>query len=118
MKFVNMPVEEEESSIITISLRNDQTEEKHPQNVVVSIRDGGTGIESNMFPRLFTKYNTTSSNNMGTGLGLYICRSIIEAHGGKIWAENNPEGKGATFTFALPLPTNTVSTVKSEDVCI
>jgi signal transduction histidine kinase len=52
-----------------------------------------------MFPKLFTKFGTDT----GTGLGLYVSKSIVEAHGGKIWAENNNDGKGATFTFTLPL---------------
>ena len=57
------------------------------------------GIDLNIFPRLFTKFATKS--DMGTGLGLFISKSIIEAHGGKMWAENNSDGKGATFTFTL-----------------
>ena len=52
-------------------------------------------------PRLFTKFATKSYK--GTGLGLFICKNIVEAHGGKIWAENNKDGKGATFSFSLPL---------------
>jgi signal transduction histidine kinase len=52
-------------------------------------------------PHLFTKFSTKSSN--GTGLGLFICKSIVEAHGGKIWAANNLEEKGATFFFTLPI---------------
>jgi len=52
-------------------------------------------------PRLFTKFTTKSFQ--GTGLGLYICKNIIEAHHGKIWAKNNNDGKGATFSFSLPL---------------
>jgi signal transduction histidine kinase len=51
--------------------------------------------------KLFSKFVTNSSR--GTGLGLYISKSIIEAHGGKIWAENNADGKGATFTFSMPI---------------
>jgi signal transduction histidine kinase len=53
-------------------------------------------------PRLFSKFATKSDTGTGIGLGLYISKSIVEAHGGKIWAENNSEGKGATFSFSLP----------------
>ncbi len=66
----------------------------------MSIKDTGTGIASQIMPRLFTKFATKSEK--GTGLGLFISKSIIEAHGGKIWAENNSDGKGATFYFTLP----------------
>jgi signal transduction histidine kinase len=69
--------------------------------VIVSIKDEGSGIDPSIMPRLFTKFATKSDK--GTGLGLYISKSIVEAHGGKIWAENNSEGKGATFTFTLPI---------------
>jgi two-component system, OmpR family, sensor histidine kinase VicK len=69
--------------------------------VIVSIKDTGTGIDPEIAPRLFTKFATKSVT--GTGLGLYISKSIVEAHGGKMWAENNADGKGATFAFNLPL---------------
>ncbi|MFZ0510373.1 MAG: hybrid sensor histidine kinase/response regulator [Candidatus Nitrosopolaris sp.] len=70
--------------------------------VTVSIKDTGTGIDPEIFPRLFTKFTTKSYR--GTGLGLFICKSIVEAHGGKIWAKNNSNGKkGATFAFNIPL---------------
>jgi len=70
--------------------------------IVVSITDTGPGIDSEILPRLFTKFATKSRT--GTGLGLFISKSIIDAHGGKIWGKNNyPEGKGATFGFSLPL---------------
>jgi two-component system, OmpR family, sensor histidine kinase VicK len=70
--------------------------------VIVSITDTGTGIDSEILPRLFTKFATKSTT--GTGLGLFISKSIIDAHGGKIWGKNNyPDGKGATFGFSLPL---------------
>jgi signal transduction histidine kinase len=69
---------------------------------VVSIRDRGKGIDPDILPRLFTKFTTKS--NQGTGLGLYIAKSIIEAHGGQIWAQNNyNDEKGATFSFSLPI---------------
>jgi two-component system sensor histidine kinase VicK len=69
--------------------------------VVVNIKDTGSGIDTEILPKLFTKFVTKSET--GTGLGLFICKSIVEAHGGKIWAENNTYGKGATFNFSLPL---------------
>src|SRR5215211_1099569 len=69
--------------------------------VIVSVKDTGGGIDPEIMPRLFTKF--TSKSFKGTGLGLFISKSIIEAHGGKIWAENNIDGKGATFSFSLPL---------------
>ena len=68
---------------------------------LVSIKDTGTGIDSELFPRLFTKFASKSFS--GTGLGLFIAKSIIESHGGRIWAKNNTDGKGATFTFSLPI---------------
>jgi signal transduction histidine kinase len=68
---------------------------------IVNIKDNGHGIDQEMLPKLFSKFATKSF--AGTGLGLFICKSIIEAHGGSIWAENNPDGKGATFSFTLPL---------------
>jgi two-component system, OmpR family, sensor histidine kinase VicK len=69
--------------------------------IVVSISDTGPGIDSEILPRLFTKFATNSKT--GTGLGLFISKSIIEAHGGNIWGENNPDGRGAKFSFSLPM---------------
>jgi two-component system sensor histidine kinase VicK len=69
--------------------------------VIVSVKDTGLGIDPEIFHRLFTKFATGSAT--GTGLGLFISKSIVEAHGGKIWAQNNPDGIGATFYFSLPL---------------
>jgi|SRR5690242_10374059 len=70
-------------------------------NVLVTVKDTGTGIDPEILPRLFTKF--TSKSYQGTGLGLFISKSIVEAHGGRIWAENNADGKGATFYFSIPL---------------
>jgi signal transduction histidine kinase len=79
--------------------------EKSDGKAVVSVKDTGQGIDPEIQPRLFTKFVAKSAT--GTGLGLFISKSIIEAHGGKIWAENNEsyDGKkgGATFTFSIPL---------------
>ena len=69
--------------------------------VTFSIIDKGTGIDKEILPKLFTKFTTKSFQ--GTGLGLYICRNLVEAHGGKIWGENNVNGNGATFSFSLPI---------------
>jgi two-component system, OmpR family, sensor histidine kinase VicK len=70
--------------------------------VVISVRDTGTGISPEIYPKLFTKFVTKSEK--GTGLGLFISKSIIEAHGGRIWGKNNKDNEaGATFSFALPL---------------
>jgi signal transduction histidine kinase len=77
------------------------TKIKDDHNVIVSIKDTGSGINSEIFPRLFSKFATKS--DIGTGLGLFIAKSIVEAHGGKISAENNAEGKGATFILDLPV---------------
>jgi two-component system, OmpR family, sensor histidine kinase VicK len=76
----------------------------HTNELIISVKDSGEGIHPVIMPRLFTKFATKSL--MGTGLGLFISKSIIEAHGGKIWAENNADGKGATFSFSLPLLVN------------
>ena len=73
-------------------------ERKKGSEVVVSVKDTGQGIEPEMIPRLFTKFATKSKSG-GTGLGLFISKSIIEAHGGRIWAENNFDGKGVTFSL-------------------
>jgi signal transduction histidine kinase len=75
--------------------------EKYNNHVKISVRDTGTGIDSELFPRLFSKFASKSFS--GTGLGLFIAKSIIESHNGKIWAENNIDGRGATFYFTLPL---------------
>jgi signal transduction histidine kinase len=75
--------------------------EEKDSHATIIIKDAGTGIDSEIYPRLFSKFASKSFE--GTGLGLFISKSIIEDHGGKIWAENNVDGKGATFSFSLPL---------------
>jgi len=76
--------------------------EKKDNHILVSVKDTGKGIDPEILPRLFSKFASKSFE--GTGLGLFISKSIIEAHGGRIWAENNSDGKkGATFSFSLPI---------------
>ena len=78
--------------------------EKKDSLVIVSVKDTGTGIDPEIMPKLFTKF-ATKSQTSGTGLGLFISKSIIEAHGGKIWGENyiHDTKKGSIFAFSLPL---------------
>jgi signal transduction histidine kinase len=75
------------------------TKKESDGKVAVSVQDTGTGLEPEIIPRLFTKF--ASKSQSGTGLGLFISKSIIEAHGGEIWGKNN-ENEGATFTFTIP----------------
>jgi signal transduction histidine kinase len=77
------------------------TEKKDDNQGIVSVKDTGSGIDHEILPRLFSKFSAKSFE--GTGLGLFISKNIVEAHGGKIWAENNSDGKGATFAFSLPI---------------
>ena len=103
VKFTKAKVNEEEGerrAIINIKTENVNG------HAIVSIKDAGTGIDPKIMPRLFEKFVTNS--NQGTGLGLFISKSIIQAHGGKIWAENNSDNKdgkggGATFSFSMPV---------------
>jgi signal transduction histidine kinase len=77
------------------------TTEKVDKEVIITVKDSGSGIDREIFPKLFEKF--ASKSEKGTGLGLFISRNIIEAHGGRIWAENNPDRLGATFAFSLPV---------------
>jgi signal transduction histidine kinase len=86
---------EEGTIVITSEIKDDQNV------LVVSVNDTGAGIDFEIMPQLFTKF--ASKSFAGTGLGLYICKNIIEAHGVKMWAKNNSDGKGSTFSFSLPI---------------
>jgi two-component system sensor histidine kinase VicK len=70
-------------------------------SIVVSVKDEGSGMDVELLPHLFTKF--VSRSEVGTGLGLFISKGIVEAHGGKIWAKNNLDGRGATFAFTIPI---------------
>jgi two-component system, OmpR family, sensor histidine kinase VicK len=85
-----------EGSIIVNAKKEDRE-----NKVIVSVKDTGIGVHPDVLPRLFQKFATKSYQ--GTGLGLYISKSIVEAHGGRMWAENNPDQKGAVFYFTLPM---------------
>jgi signal transduction histidine kinase len=91
----------------TISINVQINESEKNREVVVSVRDNGAGIDLEVMPKLFSKFTTKPSSisgkkEIGIGLGLYISRSIIEAHGGRIWGVNNTPDPGATFSFSLP----------------
>ncbi len=95
-------------------------EEEQQEEVVIAVKDTGSGIDPELLPRLFTKFATKSYR--GTGLGLYISKSIVEAHDGKMWAMNNYENgsdfdrrlRGATFYFTLPLVSKTELTAEEN----
>jgi len=99
---------EDQNGLISINIEKTKINNKENESsyniidaIIISIKDNGIGIDLEIFPKLFTKF--TSKSFQGTGLGLYIAKNIVKAHGGKIWAKNNEEGKGATFSFSLPL---------------
>jgi signal transduction histidine kinase len=106
-----------ENTITIILQRNIKDKDKgkdyddstnYNSEAIISVKDTGIGIDPEIFPRLFTKFATKSDK--GTGLGLFICKSIVEAHGGTMWAENNTKNNGATnenqgaiFYFTVPI---------------
>ena len=97
MNLLDNSINSSQEGIISVTT----TIDSNSNSVTVSVKDTGSGINPDIIPRLFSKFVTASEK--GTGLGLYISKKIIEVHGGKIWAENNKDGKGATFAFTLPL---------------
>jgi signal transduction histidine kinase len=100
------------------------TEQTPGNGVLVAVRDSGPGIDPEHLERVFQAFYTTKSR--GTGMGLSICRSIVDAHGGRLWADAN-EPRGAVFQFTLPGAeneltdgeprTSTVSTAHHQLVC-
>ena len=81
---------------------NNNDNNNNKGEVIVSVKDTGIGIDPDVFPRLFSKFAITSDAG-GIGLGLFVSKNIIEAHGGRIWADNDANGKGAIFSFSLPI---------------
>ena len=107
---VKFTKDEPEGTIFISCQRKDEDDNNNNNNyVLVSVKDTGKGIDNKIFPKLFSKFitsttNTTSkSSTDGIGIGLFVSKAIVEAHDGKMWAENNADGKGATFTFSLPI---------------
>ena len=84
---------------ITIDSKETKSEQQRVE-IHVSIVDTGSGLSEAVLPKLFSKFVSTDSG--GTGLGLFVSKNIIESHGGRMEAQNNPNGKGATFTFIIP----------------
>src|SRR6266487_1193023 len=90
---------------VSIGIEEENKQDNGAQKLVVdTVKDTGTGIDPEILPRLFTKF--VSKSFQGTGLGLFISKSIVEEHGGKIWAKNNSDGRGAIFMFSLPVTKN------------
>lgn len=88
------------SGTITVEVKKDLSKKQ----AIVSIKDTGKGVDPEVLPNMFEKFVTKSQK--GLGLGLYIARSIVESHRGKIWYEKNQDSKGSTFKFTLPLEDN------------
>jgi signal transduction histidine kinase len=87
--------------MITADKKRGKNTNNNHDVAIISVCDSGSGVDPEIMPKLFTKFSSKSFS--GTGLGLYICKNIVEAHGGRIWAENNKNAKGATFSFTLPM---------------
>ena len=93
---INNAIKFTKEGSIVVNAKKEERENK----VIVSVKDSGMGIDPEILPKLFQKF--ASKSYQGTGLGLYISKSIVEVHGGRMWAENNADGKGAVFYFTLP----------------
>jgi signal transduction histidine kinase len=97
MNLLDNSINSSQEGVISVATTID-----HDANTMtLSVKDPGSGINPDITPRLFSKFATASEK--GTGLGLYISKKIVEAHGGKIWADNNKDGEGATFAFTIPM---------------
>src|ERR687898_1686975 len=91
-------------SVIELKQNNNDDDDDGNGEIQVNIKDTGTGLSPAILPKLFSKFVSTDSG--GTGLGLFVSRNIVEAHGGKIQAQNNDDGIGAMFSFTIPKVAN------------
>jgi two-component system, OmpR family, sensor histidine kinase VicK len=96
LNLINNSIKYTDEGDILVSIKRDSNNDTI---ALVQIKDTGLGIQENVKQKLFSKF--TKGTKVGTGLGLFICKNIVESHGGKIWAENNTD-KGATFSFTVP----------------
>ncbi|MDQ3726657.1 MAG: sensor histidine kinase [Thermoproteota archaeon] len=97
MNLLDNSINSSQEGVISVK----RTVDRDANTMTLSVKDAGSGINPDITPRLFSKFATASEK--GTGLGLYISKKIVEAHGGKIWAENNKDEEGATFAFTIPM---------------
>ncbi|MDP9015841.1 MAG: sensor histidine kinase [Thermoproteota archaeon] len=97
MNLLDNSINSSQQGVISVK----RTIDRDANTMTLSVKDAGSGINPDITPRLFSKFATASEK--GTGLGLYISKKIVEAHGGRIWAENNKDEEGATFAFTIPM---------------
>jgi two-component system, OmpR family, sensor histidine kinase VicK len=118
LNILNNAIKFTEEGTISVKIQSVGEENDKDDNIIVSVKDTGDGIDPEIMPKLFTKFATKSEK--GTGLGLFISKSIVEAHGGRMWAENNADAtlkkrtRGATFYFSLPI-TNIITTNQQQN---
>ena len=110
---------EEGAVSIDVAIKENNNNGNNNGNIIiVSVKDSGEGIDPEILPKLFTKFATNSEK--GTGLGLFICKSIVEAHGGRVWTQSNNTGgerrTGATFCFSLPITDKSMNQQKQKHV--
>jgi two-component system, OmpR family, sensor histidine kinase VicK len=105
-------------SIDVVVKENNNNGNNNGNIIIVSVKDSGEGIDPEILPKLFTKFATNSEK--GTGLGLFICKSIVEAHGGRVWTQSDNTGgerrTGATFCFSLPITDKSMNQQKQKHV--
>jgi signal transduction histidine kinase/CheY-like chemotaxis protein len=101
IKFIHIDVERIEKDDNDLKYTKHTQHKKNESFVVISVRDKGSGINTELRKKLYEKFATGTFG--GTGLGLFISKSIIESHGGNLWFEENEDGKGVTFFFTLPI---------------